>query len=799
MYTWDMSLVGRRREMAEICRVLDAAEGGRGEVLAVTGPRGSGRTELAAAAAAEAAERDFEVVRTAALRGEPGGLPWARLLRDTGAAHDLAERVIEQPGALDLDAVARALTAAGKRLLAIDDIDHGAPASLQVLRAVAARAVASSTVVLVTSVLPPGVGMEMRLGALSEDDLATVVPHVPTGARHALWLASGGLPGVAVPLAAELAESPDDADPLVRLALTAPSRAEFLDIDAGLVRLLEMALPRSPDDATRARMLARLAYELLGDSPAAARRRALADEALKLARDAADSQLLAEVLDARLHALWDPAGAEDRLAAASEIVELARESGDGVRERHGMFWRFVALMELGRVSEAEAELAAFERAAAAAGDGQAIVMATARHAMLAVFRGRFDEGARLAGQVAAEGARVGMPDTERLVGALHGQIAFYRGPEQAPFPPDQATALARRLPGHFMETMAAAWLALLGRDDEARAEMDRVLPAVLAGSGPRWLGSAAMLAHVAVQVGDLTAAARLLEVLRPYRGRLVVLGGAVTTMAPVSAFLGLLATRLGRPGEAVDYLGEAVAFTESVGALPDLVLCLEGTAAALDLRQAPGDRPKAAEYRARARAIAERLGVPGLTGRLAKAPGQWSLRRDGEDWLLVAGPERARLRDGRGLHYLRALLAAPGTEIPALDLAAGGPGLADTGAEPLLDPTARDAYRRRIRELDSELAAADRAGDPVAAERADAERQELIGELRRATGLAGRPRRAAADAERARVNVTRTIRATIDRITAAAPIAGAHLQASVRTGIACRYQPAEGGPARWDT
>jgi pimeloyl-ACP methyl ester carboxylesterase len=96
-----------------------------------------------------------------------------------------------------------------------------------------------------------------------------------------------------------------------------------------------------------------------------------------------------------------------------------------------------------------------------------------------------------------------------------------------------------------------------------------------------------------------------------------------------------------------------------------------------------------------------------------------------------------------------------------------------------------------------ERAAADRGGDSTAAERAHAERQAVISELRRATGLAGRPRRAVADAERARVNVTRTIRAAIDRITAAAPIAGAHLQSSIRTGTACRYEPSAGGPSRW--
>jgi hypothetical protein len=329
--------------------------------------------------------------------------------------------------------------------------------------------------------------------------------------------------------------------------------------------------------------------------------------------------------------------------------------------------------------------------------------------------------------------------------------------------------------------------------------MDRVLPAVLAGSGPRQLGAAALLAYVAVLAGDDAAAAQLRKALLPYRGRLAVFGGANTCMGPVSFFLGLLATRLGLLEEAVSCLDEATALAEKAGALPGLALSLHAAAAALSLRQAPGDQQQASACQARAREIAERLAVPGLLDRLTPAAGQWSLRRDGEDWLLQAGPEHARLRDSRGLHYLRALLAAPGCDIPALDLVADGPGLAATDTGPLLDATARTTYRHRIRQLDDELAAADRTGDSIAAENAHREREALISELRRATGLSGRPSRATADAERARVNVTRTLRATIDRITMAAPMAGAHLNSSIRTGTACRYQPGQSGPARWHT
>ena len=82
-----------------------------------------------------------------------------------------------------------------------------------------------------------------------------------------------------------------------------------------------------------------------------------------MARQVCDQATLAEVLDARLGALWDPSSALDRLETGRGIVELARSAGDSARELHGLFWRFVALMELGRVVEAEGALAEYERLA----------------------------------------------------------------------------------------------------------------------------------------------------------------------------------------------------------------------------------------------------------------------------------------------------------------------------------------------------------------------------------------------------------------------------------------------------
>jgi hypothetical protein len=61
--------------------------------------------------------------------------------------------------------------------------------------------------------------------------------------------------------------------------------------------------------------------------------------------------------------------------------------------------------------------------------------------------------------------------------------------------------------------------------------------------------------------------------------------------------------------------------------------------------------------------------------------------------------------------------------------------------------------------------------------------------LRRATGLRGRDRKAASATERARINVTRTIKPAMERIGRVHAELEDHLVASIKTGTFCRYQP----------
>jgi hypothetical protein len=73
----------------------------------------------------------------------------------------------------------------------------------------------------------------------------------------------------------------------------------------------------------------------------------------------------------------------------------------------------------------------------------------------------------------------------------------------------------------------------------------------------------------------------------------------------------------------------------------------------------------------------------------------------------------------------------------------------------------------------------------VAQEELDA----LITQLTAAYGLGGRSRRIPDHVERARKAVSRRLRDAITRIAHAHPRLGRHLDASIRTGAFCSYQP----------
>ncbi len=107
----------------------------------------------------------------------------------------------------------------------------------------------------------------------------------------------------------------------------------------------------------------------------------------------------------------------------------------------------------------------------------------------------------------------------------------------------------------------------------------------------------------------------------------------------------------------------------------------------------------------------------------------------------------------------------------------------------MLDARAKASYKKRLAELREEIAESRRLGEDKRAQKAEDESDAITKELARAVGLSGRDRRAAAVTERARVNIARAIKATIQKIARSNSAMGQHLAKSIRTGTFCSYIP----------
>lgn len=228
-----------------------------------------------------------------------------------------------------------------------------------------------------------------------------------------------------------------------------------------------------------------------------------------------------------------------------------------------------------------------------------------------------------------------------------------------------------------------------------------------------------------------------------------------------------------------------------------------------------------------ARRAFDEFGARGWAERATQAPmagdtGSTTARRpltksvfrcDGDTRTVSFEGRTALLRDLLGLRYLERLLAEPNREFHALDLVAvergslpvtprhseteaGGQDRGHAGCH--LDGQAREAYRRRLLEIDEDIADATEANDLGRIALAQADRDFLINELSRAVGLGGRPRLAASTSERARTSVTRSIRYALARIAEHHPGLADHLRQAVSTGTYCVYRPDPRLPAYWD-
>lgn len=583
-----------------------------------------------------------------------------------------------------------------------------------------------------------------------------------------------------------------------------------------IAQLQEALAHLSPDDSSmRAMLLARLAVEVaVADPPGPSDE--LLHGAIAMARRLGDPATLAYTLIRWNWVASGPRHLDDRAAAAAEILTLAEQVGDRWMDLEGRAFHLVELMERAEIDRLRVELDEFARRAERLKHPRHLWSVPRWHAVLAAMTGDFaaaETHSRAAFEIGAQYVQ-----TQAARAFLAQYMAIRREQGAAAELVDGFRSLVQEHPQLTSWRCSLANIeASLGNLDEARAELKRLLDIGLSIILTRPYGfvGIAELSEACDGVGDRDAAAQLYRILEPHAGMIVETGVGVIALGIVDYFLGLTAETSGAPERARVHFEAALAIAERLGARPWIARAAYRLSRIL-ANGAPADRQRAAQLAAEASALAERIGLrrmlrdtpapaPAATAPLAPSGAQ-VFRREGDFWVLAFAGRSATTRDQLGLHYLAALLREPGRDFHATALVAlvagqlhGERPAASGDAGPMLDEVARRAYQERLRDLHGDLEEAERLHDSGRVERIQTEIGALEDELRRAFGLGGRPRHAGSPNERARVNVTRTIRAALRRIAAVHPELGAHLDATVRTGNHIAYRPDPRIAHAWQT
>jgi tetratricopeptide (TPR) repeat protein len=568
-----------------------------------------------------------------------------------------------------------------------------------------------------------------------------------------------------------------------------------------LIAVLETARQALVGSATpiEAQVIAALARQLQHSVPDdRPRARPLADQAVEIARTLDDPATLANCLLAQHDTMWTPGTAPQRARIASEMGELAEKAADPERQVQALLLTATAQLESGSPAF-RATFAEYAYRTERLRQPRHEYLLRTRQAALALLDGDIGRGERLSLEAAALGEAVGDTDTGNVLMSQRLEVVRARG-DAAELRATAADAVRWWIgaPAHA-HAVAAGFYARAGDLDRAASELATVLalPDWRTDRSYLWSIFAGELVVAATALDDRPVCRQLLDDLLPIADTCAVNGALVCFMGAHAHRVGLLYAALGQPDSARHWLDRAVTVHRGLGAaLWEAETCTMLATLAIDDPQ---------PYARRASELRTRLGLAaGAAGPTNDAEDEDEeevkarLTRIGGMWQASFLGQVALLRDVKGLRDLATLLARPGDDVPALELmgVAGSAHARHPGDDPALDRRALEAYRRRLAELDADIASATSAADLARRERYVDEREQLLAYLRRETRPGGRSRDLGVTvAERARKAVTARIRDAIRRIADVHPALGAHLDRTVHTGTTCRYDPGPRRPA----
>jgi tetratricopeptide (TPR) repeat protein len=520
-----------------------------------------------------------------------------------------------------------------------------------------------------------------------------------------------------------------------------------------------------------------------------------------------DQPALARALSMLHHTQLGADFAHERIAIAHEVLVNGSRGGDSLMAVMGTMWLAVDNYLIGDPSATRWHEELRDRAASL--DLPALgFIAEAMDVMLLLRAGRFADAEELAGACAATGSAAGDLDATGYYGAHIMCSRWMQGTSADLIPAlTHLTADTPRLAGGlFFSAVHASLAADAGRVDEARSVLnevarlnDRVSQRSIRNSSVG-MANAYSKIHAASVVGDRELARSEASWLSRFAGLPVMASLAVTCFGSAEFPLGLAARVDEQLDDAMLHLSRAAAANQRLGNRPAEALALAEWA---ETAAQSGDRSRARALWSEAIDLGTSLGMtarvdrwarrrdevrspsPSPVGRLSKRGAIWTFSIAGAD---IVTP------DSVGLGHLASLIANAPNSVSVNELTGAS---SDPSEQEVLDPVALGDYRRRLRELEEDMAEADAFADVERSARARAEFDAVLDTIRRQLRPDGTSRRFGGQSERARSAVQKAIRRAIDRVGETSPELADALRASVSTGFECRFVPVDSLPSTW--
>lgn len=363
------------------------------------------------------------------------------------------------------------------------------------------------------------------------------------------------------------------------------------------------------ESALRVRLLVNLSRALLAIGAQKELRHTLA-QTLQMARQIDKPLALFDALRIKAQIDRRPETTADRLADMQEMIDLAKSIDDQERLADAIDLYIYDQLELGHIDLVDEAIETQRTIAEEIKQPFQLHIAAVFETMRAIMRGEFEKAERLALKAFDISRQLGIADLDGIVGIHMFSIRWQQGRlnELAPIVKLYAAG----------GSASAAWrpgLALicsaLDLKDECRAVFEKLVTDTLAFAPQDSLrvASLAYLTEVCAYLADSGRAKILYDLLLPYDGRAVVVGGATACYGAAARYLGMLAAILKKWDVAERHFQGAIDLDARMGARPWLAHSQYEYAAMLLARGRAEDRPQALELLNEAQAAANEMGM----------------------------------------------------------------------------------------------------------------------------------------------------------------------------------------------